>query len=78
MRQYMLRRLRVVGMPDQGSLAMAVALTNSNVGADGRRDQKLIGRKATVVVNPDTGAIITAYRTKSRYRRKYERERHDE
>ena len=40
----------------------------------GRKAQKLVGRDATVVVNPDTGVIITTYRTKSRYRRKYERE----
>lgn len=42
--------------------------------SQGRRSQKVIGREATAVVNPDTGVIITTYRTKSRYRRKYERE----
>lgn len=43
--------------------------------AEGRRAQKVIGRAATVVVNPDTGAIITAYRTSSKTRRKHERRR---
>lgn len=42
--------------------------------SQGRRSQKVIGKEATAVVNPDTGVIITTYRTKSRYRRKYERE----
>lgn len=47
------------------------------VGADGRRARKVIGRVATVVINPDTGAIITAYRTGSKTRRKYERMNRD-
>ncbi len=37
----------------------------------GRRAQKLIGKEATVVVNPDTGVIITTYKTGRRERRKY-------
>ncbi len=37
----------------------------------GRRAQKLVGRDATVVVNPDTGVIITTYKTGKRERRKY-------
>lgn len=36
--------------------------------------QKLVGKDATVIVNPDTGEIITAYKTKARIARKYERE----
>ena len=39
----------------------------------GRKAYKSIGKDATVVVNPDTGDVITAYKTKSRYRRKLER-----
>lgn len=39
--------------------------------AQGRRSQRLVGREATVVVNPDTGRIITTYRTGSRERRRY-------
>lgn len=40
----------------------------------GRRAQKLVGKDATVIVNPDTGEIVTAYKTKARIARKYERE----
>ena len=39
----------------------------------GRASQKIIGKHATVVVNPNTGDIITAYRTSRSKRRKYER-----
>lgn len=39
--------------------------------AQGRRAQKLVGASATVVVNPDTGVIITMYKTGRRERRKY-------
>lgn len=42
-----------------------------------RRLQKLIGRSATVVINPDTGDVITAYKTKARIARKYETETDD-
>lgn len=38
----------------------------------GRMSQKIIGKHATVVVNPATGDIITAYRTSSSRRKKYE------
>ncbi len=40
----------------------------------GRKAYKSIGKDATVVVNPDTGDVVTAYKTKSRYRRKLEKE----
>ena len=40
----------------------------------GRKAYKSVGKDATVVVNPETGDVITAYKTKSRYRRKLERE----
>lgn len=39
--------------------------------SQGRRAQKLVGASATVVVNPDTGVIITMYKTGRRERRKY-------
>lgn len=38
----------------------------------GRASQKVIGKHATVVVNPSTGDIITAYKTSRSRRRKYE------
>ena len=41
------------------------------VDLQGRRAQKLVGASATVVVNPDTGVIITMYKTGRRERRKY-------
>lgn len=41
----------------------------------GRKSKKIIGWANTVVVNPDNGNIITAYKTKAKYRRKYEKER---
>ena len=37
----------------------------------GRRSQTIVGRDATVVVNPETGKIITTYRTGKRERRRY-------
>lgn len=36
--------------------------------------QKYVGKKVTVAINPDTGNLITAFRTSSRIRRKWERE----
>ena len=39
--------------------------------AQGRNAQVVIGRDATVVVNPDTGIIITTYKTGTKERRKY-------
>lgn len=41
----------------------------------GRREQTYIGRSATVILNPDTGEIVTAYPTSTRRRRKYEDDR---
>lgn len=38
----------------------------------GRKAQKIVGRHATVVINPETGAIITAYKTGRKERKKYE------
>lgn len=37
----------------------------------GRHAQKYIGEKTTVIMNPDTGTVITTYPTSSRKRRKY-------
>ncbi len=37
----------------------------------GERSNKRIGRRATVVVNPDTGVIVTCWETGKRERRKY-------
>lgn len=41
------------------------------IDAQGRKSQKYIGKDATVIINPDSGKIITAYPTSSRRRRKY-------
>lgn len=73
-------RLAERGVSDlQVASALAHPLSEGPVktGDDGRRAKKVIGRAATVVVNPDTGAIITAYRTSSKTRRKHERRRSD-
>lgn len=55
--------------------AMANPLHREQIKTDslGKRSQKVTGREAMAVVNPDTGVIITTYRTKSRCHRKYER-----
>ncbi len=37
----------------------------------GRKSVKYIGKDITVVLNPDTGEVITAWKTGSRIRRKY-------
>lgn len=57
------------------AMARPLHVTEVKVDSLGRKSQKYIGREATVAVNPDTGKIVTTYRTKSSYRRKYERER---
>ena len=41
--------------------------------ADGKRSYQQIGRDATIVINPDTGNLITTWRTGSKTRRRYER-----
>ena len=53
------------------ALAHPLHVSEVKVDASGRKSQKHIGRGATVVVNPDTGTIITTYKTKSRFIRKY-------
>ena len=41
--------------------------------ANGKRSYQQIGRDATIVVNPDTGNIITTWKTGTKTRRRYER-----
>ena len=43
----------------------------------GRKSKKIIGWANTIVVNPDNGNIITAYKTKAKYRRKYEKRKEE-
>jgi hypothetical protein len=38
----------------------------------GRKSQILIDKKATVCINPDTGKLITAWKTGTKTRKKYE------
>lgn len=38
----------------------------------GRKSQVLIGKNATVCINPDTGKVITAWKTGTKTRKKYE------
>ena len=47
-------------------------VTEVKVDKYGRPSQKYIGKEATVVVNPETGKIVTTYPTKTKYRKKYE------
>ena len=53
------------------ALARPLHVSEVKVDEQGRKSQKHIGRGATVVVNPDTGRIITTYKTKSRFIRRY-------
>ena len=39
--------------------------------SEGRKSVKYVGKEATVVINPDTQAVITTWKTGSRIRRKY-------
>lgn len=67
-------RLTEHGVSDESAMsALANPLHAFPISTDehGRRAQKVIGHYATVVVNPDTGAIITAYRTGRKTRRRY-------
>lgn len=41
------------------------------VDAQGRKSQIIIGKKATICINPESGRIITTWKTRSRLRRKY-------
>ena len=41
------------------------------VDAQGRKSQIIIGKKATICINPESGRIITTWKTSSRLRRKY-------
>lgn len=68
-------RMRERGVSDiQAANAVAKPLHMEQPVTDdnGRVSQKIIGKHATVVVNPSTGDIITAYRTSRSRRRKYE------
>jgi SPP1 gp7 family putative phage head morphogenesis protein len=40
----------------------------------GRKSVKYIGRNATAVMNPDTGKVVTVWKTGKRTRKKYEKE----
>src|SRR5262249_31775845 len=62
LRQYMLRRLRVVVMPDQGSSAMAVALTDSNVGADLPTSRPAVRCPALAAWSAPLGAMVLGRR----------------
>ena len=65
-------RMTERGVSDEAAMAaLANPLHRLPAATDnlGRKAQKVIGRAATVVVNPDTGAIITAYRTGRKTRR---------
>ena len=68
-------RMSERGVSDiQAANAVAKPLHADNPVTDsqGRTSQRMIGKHATVVVNPETGAIITAYKTSSNRRKKYE------
>ena len=40
----------------------------------GRKSQKYIGKDATVIRNPDTGEVITSWKTSTKLRKKYGKE----
>ena len=68
-------RMRERGISDQQAAdAIINPLATNPVVLDerGRPSQKHIGREATVAVNPETQQIVTAYRTSSRIRRRYD------
>ena len=59
----------------QAATAIANPLYTEPIKTDdkGKRAQKIIGYGATVVINPDTGDIITAYKTSKDKIRKYKK-----
>lgn len=63
------RGVTMVGVQD--ALTKPLNITNIKVDEEGRPSLKYIGRYATVSVNPDNGAITTAWRTRSKLVKKY-------
>ena len=63
------RNLSEAGVDD----ALVNPLHKGDVVVDdtGRKSVKYIGKDITVILNPDTGEVITAWKTGSRIRRKY-------
>ena len=54
-----------------GALRSPIHSEPTRTDEEGRRSRKVIGLEATVVYNPDTGDVVTAYPTSERRRRKY-------
>ena len=63
------RNLPEIGVDD----ALSNPLYKGDVIVDeaGRKSVKYIGKDITVILNPDTGEVVTAWKTGTRIRRKY-------
>lgn len=62
---------RVSDLQAANALANPLHTEPVKVDGQGRKSQKVIGYGATVVINPETRGIITAYPTGKGKRRKY-------
>ena len=57
------------------------ALTNplhvypDKVSDSGKVGRKYLGKQSTVVINPETGNVVTTYKTQERYAKKYAKDK---
>ena len=62
---------RVTAKEIENSLTKPIHIDNIKVDEENRRSQRFIGNNATVNANPDTGEIVTVWKTGERKRKKY-------
>ncbi len=62
---------RVTVKEIENALTKPIHIDNIKVDEENRRSQRFIGNNATVNANPDTGEIVTVWKTGERKRKKY-------
>jgi len=62
---------RVTAKEIENALTKPIHIDNIKVDEENRRSQRFIGNNATVNANPDTGEIVTVWKTGERKRKKY-------
>jgi len=55
----------------QEALTNPINIGNIKTGSDSRHSQRFVGNNATVSINPDSGALVTAWKTGNSARKKY-------
>ncbi len=73
--QYDRMKERDISIKDvKSALTSPLKVSNVKTDENGRKSQRFIGRKATVNVNPDTGTVVTTWKTGKSTIRKIEKE----